>query len=647
MPKTKTKPTEAESNELLQARMNRYFDTSKTGRSNIDWNWFKYDLWYMGNHYSRWDRNTQQIISAQPTDGKPKVVINLVYATVRSVANYTVRNKPRAEVTPVDSTEKNVDEAVKINKYLDFLHDKLQLRNKLRSSVKHSLKYSVGFWQILWNADAEGGGEIEVNIVDPYDLYFDPAARFPTEARFAVLAVRRNIDDLKEDPKYKEADWSKVVPDKQLSASSLKTRIIQSERGDSVSFNEKKDSGTVIVKECWYKEDGEVYVCAVAGNQIIRKPEATGLTRLPFFRLLADEEPLSMYGQGWIKNLIPANREINRLMSHLAEYNNIMNRGKWISDKGAGVRIINNENGQIIEKKRGYEVTQGAIAPLSNAIYQELEALDRYFEELGGMHDASMGRTPTGVKSGRALEALQVGDSNNLSELTENVEEFLEEVYEYILSLAAEKYQFARNITPLGKSGTHEFIKVIGEGADNKPEGVTVIPKKNMVDVKINSWLASTQDARRETLKELYQLQAIDAQTLLEGYNIGNVADIMQRVRQQKADEAKQAAEQAKQQAQASEGGQGPADVPQAIAILRQVLSGNGQIPQVPQQVTPNFIKYIDSFLKSAEGQQLHPDQKQMIQQIRDQAVHAMQQPSQPSQPAQPQQVQQVQGVQQ
>src|SRR5690606_7569109 len=115
-----------------------------------------------------------------------------------------------------------------------------------------------------------------------------------------------------------------------------------------------------------------------------------------------------------------------------------------------------------------------------------------------------------------------------LAELQENTEDFLEEVYEHMLALAAEKYQFARNISPIDTStGERDFVSFIGENAENKPEGVTEIPARNMVDVKINSWLADTAEARRDTLKDLFALQAIDQETLLKGYEIGNIADII------------------------------------------------------------------------------------------------------------------------
>lgn len=634
MPKTK----EDNSPDVVKAKCDRLWSDASDNRKSFDWKWFTYDLMVSGEHYSKWNKELQQVVTPKTTDNRPRIVVNKIYTTLRAVRNYAVRNRPKPEVTPYDLTPDGIDDAIKSNKYLDFLHDKLYLRRKLKETVWHSLKYSDGFWQVLWDEDSEDGkGEIAVNVVDPYDLYWDPIARTPEEARYCILAIRKSIDLLKEDPKYDQAKVAVIKEDSQLAASTLKAKLMQSEKGNS--FSTGKETGTVIVKEFWLKEkqkDGKtlIRIRTMAGEQIIRD-ELTELNRLPFFRLPSDIEPLSMYGQGWVKNMVSPQKLLNKLESQVAEYNDILNRGKWVMDKGAGVRVINNENGQIIEKKRGYDLHQEAISPLSGAIYEQISNANRYIEDMGGAHDASAGRIPTGAHSGRAIEALQVGDSNNMSEIVENIEDFLEQVYEYILYLASKKYQFARNIIPTNTAGEREFLKVIGEDAAKRtggtPEGATVIHEKNMVDVKVTSWLANTAEARRDVLKELYQLQVIDQQTLLEGYQIGSVADIIKRTKEQQTEQAQAEAAAQEQEAttnaaaevataQATQPPQPEAAGPrEAIANIRQLLTG--QQVTLPMNVGKDYINYLDAFIEGPEAQQLDQQMLQQLIAFRDQLV--------------------------
>lgn len=625
---------------VLKAKLGNWFSEAESVHKKNSWKWFTYDLWVDGKHYATFDRKNEQIQTQPINTGRPQVVINKVYSTIRGVRNFVLRNKPRADVVPAEVTRETLGEAIGLTKYLSYIHENLRLRPKLKASVWDALKYSVGYWQILWDKNLdEGKGGIVVNDIDPYDLMWESSARQPSEARYAILAIRRNIDDLKSDPKYDQDEVAKLQTDGKLAQSTEKSQLLQS-RGEVTNFNSGK-SNTIIIKEFWWKETkivgkGDkaieklvIKVATMANGIIIRDEEETRLDRIPFFRLQADVNPRSMVGQGWVKNLIPINRELDRLVSQIAEYNLLMNRGKWISEKGAGVRIVNNQQGQILEHKRGFSLRHVPIAPLSNAVFNAEAQMNRYMEDLGGLGEASAGRVPTGITSGRALEILQVGDANNMSELIENVELFLEEAYEYILFLASQHYQFARNIFPVTTTGQREIVSIIGSEApsvdkDGGPEGAVVIQPKNIVDVHMTSFLASTVEARQEKAKELFQLGLIDDATALEFFNIGNVADVIQRVSAKK--EETQVEEIAQQGAEAEvvananpEGATPESGVEQATAAIRQILQG--QEPVIPESISPEFTQFIDQFISSEEVASLPQEVQAALQQFRDNVV--------------------------
>lgn len=621
---------DADKNKVLKARLDRYWTGAQASRKELDWQWFQYDLWVSGNHFAKWDKNTQQIISSPRVTGSQRIAVNKIYTTLRGVRSWVLQNQPKADVTPYNYTDESIDVVAQLNQYLGYLHDRLRLRYQLRASMWHALKYSVGYWQVLWDQEKQ---EIIVNVVDPYDLYWDPTARTEAEARFVILCVRRNIEDMKDDPMYKDVKWDEIAADNNLASSPLKARIMQHDRGAASPSGDKKGDGTVIVKEYWYKEsvdeeveeesEGEVkkskvrkqkiMLCTRIGDKIVRGPDDTGLDRLPFFTLHSDIEPLSLYGTGWVKNLVPINRLLDRLESSAAEYNDLVNKGRFIADKGHGVRIISNEHGQVIEKKAGKEVTAVPVPPLSAQLDMQIQRANRYIEDIGSLHDASLGRVPSGAKSGVAIEALQEGDSNTLSELSENTELFLENVYEYILSLAAQKYQFAKQIVTTTTTGEKQVMTVIGEDAGSKPEGALVIPKKIIVDVKISSWLAYTAEGRRMAVKDLVTLiPNMPPEFILEAYQTGNIADIVKKIKEQGAKKLEEEKAMAEQQAQVqAQAGQQQIDQQAqaqlntgagkegAIAVIRAVV--NGQRPQLPSAVNPDFVDYLASFIE--EGQ--------------------------------------------
>jgi hypothetical protein len=617
----KEESKEAEEVELT-SKLNRWWNTDRDFRQQIEWRWFQYDLWNDGYHWARYNKNTKQIETTPKQSGKPLVTINKIAPTVRAVVNYALRNRPKAEVTPADGDGVR-EEVVDQNRFLDFMHDQLGLRSIQRGAVEEATVSGISWVQVLWDEDAnEGKGDIVVNDLDKYDCYWDATARSTEEMRRFTIVTKRKINDLKEDSKYKGTNWDLIKSDNKMSSSSLRERLLQLDVGQNTYFSNKSDKDdTVLVREHWWIEEEnnqkKVYVCAVASesNKIIRPKEETDLDRLPFFRLCTQKKKNQIVGKSWIKDLIPLNRRLNHLMSSLAEYNVIMNKVFWIADKGAGVRTITNDHGIIVYKKRGYNLQQNPIAPLSAALYQEINQLLQLFEDIGAIHEATMGRIPTGAKSGKALEALQVGDSNNLAEVVENTEQWLEEIYEYILTLAAQKYQFARDIQPVRKTQQRDFIKVIGEEAQAIPEGATILKKKNIVDVKISSYLAHTPEARREAIRELASIiPDLDEQTILEVYEVGPIADIVERIkkrREEKMQDQRRTMEMEQEvQAPPALGGR------EAIAAIRSII--NNQQPQPPARVSPEYIGQIDSFLQTPEAQQLPPDVLNNIQSFRD-----------------------------
>lgn len=691
--------------------LDRWWESAESARKELDWKWFQYDLWYNGNHYAKWDKNTQQIVSTSPRiDGRPKVVINKIYSTLRGVRSHVLQSDPIAEITPYNMSDQEVDQAMYLNRFMFYLHDHLHLRSQLRATMLHALKYSVGWWQVMWDETAEDGqGGIVVNVVDPYDLYVDPVARLPKEARYMILAVRRNIDDLKEDPKYKDADWDSVVGTDNLAASTLKSRILSFERGQSSFGDGQKDHGSVILKEFWYKDNEEVdeekddpenegktikvktkkpriMLCAKVGEVIVRQPVDTGLTRLPFFRLCSDIEPLMMYGQGWVKNLIPLNKLLETNESSIAEYNAVVNKGRYSVPKNAGIKTVTNQHGTFVEHKMGAQFAPQAmqVPPLSPVIETQNQRINQYLEDIGCQHDASRGQASSNAVSGVAIEALQEGDSTNLSELTENTEEFLEDVYEYILQILSEKTVTARNVITSTTTGEKMFFKVIGEQADddlkqqqqdqqpqdpNQPKkpGMVIIPSKCAVDIKITSNLAFTSAGRRAAMKDLAsfpQMAQLPPDVILKAYNVGPIADIVKEMKQkeeqqqeqeqqgqmqqqdqahqqqmqQSAQSHQQQLEQQQQQAgaqqqqaqmqQASQQEPQPQDngVAVAIAFIKSVLRAvdNGQdLPDVPKNITPLFVQYLDHFINSPEGQQ-NPEITQILEMVKDRAVMQM-----------------------
>jgi hypothetical protein len=179
-----------------------------------------------------------------------------------------------------------------------------------------------------------------------------------------------------------------------------------------------------------------VWIASWIEGHLLRNEKAE-FDKYPLIPVASDDNPNEIYGEGYVKNLISIAKIRNRLESQIVEYNNIINRGRLIAEKGAGCTRISNETGEIIEHKPGTTVTEFHPGGLAPDINQQIGRMNDYEQEISGVQDAFSGKVPEGVKSGVALESLKAQTANNLQDLKDNLEVGLAQLGDAILELIA------------------------------------------------------------------------------------------------------------------------------------------------------------------------------------------------------------------
>jgi hypothetical protein len=260
--------------------------------------------------------------------------------------------------------------------------------------------------------------------------------------------------------------------------------------------------------------------------------------------------PKDIYGESWIKHVMAVNRVINSLESSAFEYNYRVAKGRIVVDKDSGVKQIHNVHGEIISKNRGSDVQALDMSPLPVAVPQQIERMWRYLEDISGLHEASLGRIPTGVKSGVGVAELKQADATSQDDLVDNLEDFLEEVARKLLKVVAENMDSYQIVRDLGvREGEEKYFVVIGEKF-SKQKKKTVVPghegqikigpdwfdvveikNDNHIRVNVGSWLGYTKEAMQQKVIQYYQLQLIDQTTALRLLEFGDIDSIVQKSR--------------------------------------------------------------------------------------------------------------------
>lgn len=519
-----------------------WLDTAVQGRNKIDTGWMTYDLFKHGYHYAMYNQEKGEIVFQQDNRLVFRVTVNKIASTLRSVRNYVTRAEPKWHVRPKSADEAAVKVAQTKNRVLDYYFDKLRMKIRIKEIVSDALTYSVGFWIISWDTAKDC---LKLIGESPYNIYFCDPFLPKDEQPYIFRVVRTLVEPFKREEGVSRT--GKLAGDSKLAVSPAMALLLQTLYG--TNKDDKTGTGaTFFAIELYMKRDtpnkNGGYIDRITMSDVaIHKVEETEFKRYPIKMMQIDPATSTIYTDGWVKDLIPINRAINALQSWLLEFHFYVTKGRWQMDKQAGVGTVINENGFIIEHNRGSSVTP-VQSPVAGASHMDqIQNFEILFEDQGGQHDASTGRLPLGAHSGKAVQALQSGDSNNLSDVVDGLELVLEEAGEDILNLISTNQITTTDLQVKG-DGSYQPIKIIGERGvkdflnGQVPEGATVIDSDNEVAVSIGSALGETEQAIRQFAIDLAttplpQQALLDPRSALEIIRDGSmpaVEDVMNRL---------------------------------------------------------------------------------------------------------------------
>lgn len=510
--------------EQLVKRCESVFEYYKRSRIFQERKWYLFYQFFRGNQWVDINRVTGELFVPPAPSWRVRLVINKTWVVIRNIASQITDKRPTFDVLPATDDPDDLENAKLIAAAIEYLYDKLGVGEKVEELVFYMLIFGVAYLKTFWD-----GEEIAIDVLEPFAVFFDPFSKDPQTAPGVIHATWRTTEYIK------EAYGVDVPAESVRSTSAIQSRItnevvglasfasptLGSNTQGKVQKDEYTESGA-IVKEGYFRKAGgkKLEIVTWANGKLLKRrdlPYKHG--RNPITKFVANRIPGEWCGISEVENLLPLQKELNKGRSQVIEHKNLMSRGKWLVPKNAGVskNAFTSEPGEVIEYNPGAKPEQADLKPLPEYVFELLQWVERSMEDIAGIHDVSMGRIPTGAKSGRAIEALRESDETGIRPKERNLEYGLEKVGYQVVGLMQQYYTTEKLMRTTGK-----YPRFFRFSNKNIKEGVDV-------RVNLGTAFAYTRLGKREELKELYELGAIDRQTLLEHYEFGNVQEILER----------------------------------------------------------------------------------------------------------------------
>lgn len=428
--------------------------------------------YYTGKQWIAFDTVNRRLFEPPKEKGQIRYVGNRIKKIVRTELAKVFKNQPVMQVIPASNDDIDIDSSVLGEKICEWLEYEMDLPQKDRDLVMWGLTTRICFIEPFWNTgkgkdiyyegespeDSYNGktGDVDIDIINLFECKYDPTAKQWEDVKWFCKEKVRTVDYVK------EVYGVDVEPEDDLEETNYLESQLKNLSATWNTVSAKKTKNSVKVKEYWEKpstKHPKGRRITIANNKVLAYVDDIGFgemddtdRELPFFPFVHIVVPGRVPGQSIIEDLIPVQREYNRVRSKIIEYNQKM-AGKWVIEEDSLVDDITDADDQILEYHK--HATPPKIEQPGNLgadVYQNLEQLLEEFYFISGQQEVSHGSTPTGVTSGVAIQFLQEQDDTVMAPTIRNYVRCKQQYMSYMLKMIRYMYREERTLKIVGKN---------------------------------------------------------------------------------------------------------------------------------------------------------------------------------------------------
>jgi len=507
--------------------------------------WTKILAWVAGYQYYDYAKGSKTLAPVQ-IKRKRKLVFNRMRSFARTMLAKLTQTSANMGVVPNTDEYEDTQAADVGDKVLEFLSDKLHFSSLRRSFNAWFILTNRAYLRVFWNSEDSGivarqqepvlddggqpigdrfsnitePGDIGMEVLSPFNCRVDPLNFDRNKWRWFMYGEEVEADAIEEEYGLEEGSLNEKsnVHDTMLSLDNSGDEDFQFSQS---SDNEKITGKLVIKKHFWTPK---MYVITAADKVLESRENTYG--EIPVFfhedRLVPINhyEKGIIYNDGTMKDLVPVQRAYNRHKSIVSQaeqrasqvrilggFDGMVNK-EHILDQSGAIFIDYNMNAGRPEQLR-----MDAMPPW---VIQNGTELEREFEMVAGVHEASFGRLPNRAShaSGALVNVLLEQDDQVLDPMITDMDAVFSDAWSLALRIVQEKYTVGRLIKVCGRNSIEGAIKFRGSDL------------RGNTDVKVSSktGLPRSRALRIDYIQKLWDSKILsDPKTVLELIELGEV----------------------------------------------------------------------------------------------------------------------------
>lgn len=296
-------------------------------------------------------------------------------------------------------------------------------------------------------------GAVEVKVFSPFNVYE------VGDGSVVYLREPMSVDRVKEEYGVDVKPVKDESEDAERRLSSLLDGMGEQNQDD-------EDSANVYTKFCLPSKkypNGQMMV--FSDDKILLEEDLPEefRRRLPVFDFKYLDFGFSKYPQSAVEQAVPIQEDLNYTLNRIADYKKKF-AGKLLVPRGAKVSSEwTEEDGQIIQYNPGMTPKYEPGMSPPQYFFEDIERCRRDMEDVMSVHDSSLGKAPSGVKSGVGIQSLTELDDGQIAPITIGDEQQLSSFAEMVVEIMQRRYDYRRFIAITGENLRAEVNAFYGQ----------------------------------------------------------------------------------------------------------------------------------------------------------------------------------------